>query len=201
MAAKRYIDIFKMYDRFFNGERIDESDWDYRIVPENAKRMKERYDIKFGTNIIPEDQDLADRLFLAGVDMLLTCGIYNTETGTRMTMTEDELYEGLKMAPKRLKLGDGKDYVMCSERRGNIMNKPIVEGGPTGAPITEDLYTPIMESYAREPVVDTVVTGVLRTVKGFSVVKNSPWEIKATLSELSYTREALYNAGRPGMAI
>ncbi len=201
MTAKRYVDVFEMYNRCFSGDSISESEWDYELIPHNAAVMKERYDISFGNKIIPEDQDLIDRLFLAGTDMLLSSGIYNVSTGSRMMITEDELYEGLKMAPKKLILGNGKDEVVCSERNGNSMNRPIIVGGPTGAPVTEDLCLQIMETYAQESSVDAIVDGVLRTVKGSPVTKNTPWEIKGALAELSYTREALNNSGRPGMAI
>jgi len=142
-----------------------------------------------------------DRLFLAGTDMLITCGLYNTDTGTRMLLTEDELYEGLKMAPSRIFLGEGKDSVKCEGRSGNPINRPIVIGGPTGSPVSEDMYMSIIESYARESTVDGIVTGILRTVKGISAAKNTPWEIRATLTELGFTHRALYNAGRPGMVI
>jgi methylamine--corrinoid protein Co-methyltransferase len=163
--------------------------------------MKKRYGINFGTKIIPEDQDMVDRLFVAGIDMLLTSGIYNRDTGTRMKITEDEIYEGLKMAPKKLVLGEGKDSVECVPRRGNPLSKPVIEGGPTGAPISEDLYTTIIESYAQEPMVDCIVSGVLNTVKGHPALKNTPWEVRATLAELSYVHNALYAAGRPGLGI
>lgn len=202
MTAKRYVDVFELYNRFASGERMNEETWDFHLIPETAKSMKERYEIKFDdSKIIPEDQDLVDRLFLAGVDMLVTCGLYNTDMGTRMQITEDELYEGLKMAPSKIVLGDGKDAVTCKGRTGNPMNRPVIIGGPTGSPVSEDLYMPLLESYARESTVDGVVTGILRTVKGVTAVKDTPWEIRATLTELGYTHRALYNSGRPGMAI
>jgi len=201
MTARRYVDVFETYNRFFDGKQILETDWDYSIIPNNAAMMKKRYDIDFGKNILPEDQDLVDRLFLAGIDMLITTGFYNIDTGTRMMITEDEIYEGLKMAPKKLILGEGKDAVECSERRGNSYNKPVIEGGPTGAPISEDIYISVIESYAQEPLVDTIVSGVLNTVNGQTVAKNTPWEVRATLSELSYVHDALFAAGRPGMAM
>ena len=201
MTARRYVDVFEAYNRFMEGDRISESDWDFSIIPNNAALMKKRYDIKFGNNIIPEDQDLVDRLFVAGIDMLITTGIYNINTGTRMRISEDEIYEGLKMAPKTLRLGEGKDMVECVQRRGNSINKPIIEGGPTGAPVSEDIYAIVIESYAQEPVVDTIVSGVLESIKGHHSVKNTPWEVRATLGELNYVHNALYEAGRPGMAI
>jgi len=201
MTAPRYVDVFDTYNRFISGDRILEKDWDYYLLPNNASLMKRRYGINFGSEIIPEDQDMLDRLFVAGIDMLITTGVYNRDTGTRLKLTEDEIYEGLKMAPKKLTLGEGKDAVDCTARRGNSMNKPIIEGGPTGAPVSEAIYPTLIESYAQEPMVDTIVTGVLETVKGHPSVKNSPWEVRATMHELTYAHNALIAAGRPGMAI
>lgn len=201
MTAPRYVDVFDTYNRFISGDRILEKDWDYYLLPNNASLMKRRYGINFGSEIIPEDQDMLDRLFVAGIDMLITTGVYNRDTGTRLKLTEDEIYEGLKMAPKKLTLGEGKDAVECTARRGNSMNKPIIEGGPTGAPVSEAIYPTLIESYAQEPMVNAIVTGVLETVKGHPSVKNSPWEVRATMHELTYAHNALIAAGRPGMAI
>jgi len=201
MVARRYLDIFETYDRFIEGEYVSEDKWDREIIPHNASMMKERYDLDFGKKIIPEDQDMVDRLFVAGVDMLLTTGFYNIDTGTVLKITEDEIYEGLKMAPKKITLGEGKDSVECVSRRGNSPYKPIIEGGPTGAPISEDIYTSLIEAYAQEPVVDSIVSGVLNTEKGHPSVKNTPWEVRATMAELSYVHNALYQAGRPGLAV
>lgn len=201
MTAKRYVDIFETYDRFNTGERVSEEDWDYGIIPKTSREMKERYDIDFDGVIIPEDQDMIDRLFVAGVDMLLTCGFYNSDTKRVMKISEDELYEGLKMAPKYLTLGSGKDAVVCNARRGNHTRKPVIQGGPTGAPVSEEIYTKMIESYVQEPTVDTIVTGLLNTVNGHKVHSNSPWELRATMEEIRYTREAMVSCGRPGMGI
>lgn len=201
MVARRYVDVFEAFDRFSTGQRIKESDWDYTIISENAKTMKKRYDLNFDGKIVPEDQDMVDRLFLAGVDMLLTTGIYNTDLGRSMMIEEDEIYEGLKMAPKHIKLGSGKDECECKARRGNSPAKPIIQGGPTGAPMSESMFEKIIESYAQEPVVDAIVSGVLNTVDDHNVITNSPWEIKATMAEIRYVREATASVGRPGMCI
>ena len=201
MTAKRYIDIYEAYDRFYDGERIREDQWDYSIVPVNASQMKEKYDISFGPDIIPTDEDLCERLFLAGVDMLLTTGFYNTDLGRVMHIAEEELFEGLKMAPKKLTLGSGKDKRTCKARRGNAVRKPIIQGGPTGAPVSENIFVPMIQSYAQEPVVDTIVSGVLNTVNGHPATTNTPWEIRATMAEVRYVREAMLMAQRPGMCI
>ena len=201
MTAKKYVDIYEAYDRFFEGERMREDQWDYTVVPTNAARMKEKYDIRFTKEIIPTDEDLCERLFLAGMEMLLNTGFYNTDLGRVMRISEDELFEGLKMAPQKLKLGSGKDKRECKARRGNDSRKPIIQGGPTGAPVSENLFVPIISSYAQEPVVDTIVSGVLNTVNNHAATTNTPWEIRATMAEIRYVREACLMSQRPGMCI
>ncbi len=201
MTAKRYVNIFEAYDRFFEGERVREDQWDYIIVPNNATLMKDKYKISFGSEIIPTDDDLCERLFLAGVDMLLTTGFYNTDLGRVMRISEDELFEGLKMAPTKLILGSGKDQRECQARHRNARRKPIIQGGPTGAPVSEANFVPMISSYAQEPVVDTIVSGVLSTINNHPATTNTPWEIRATMAETRYVREACLMSQRPGMCI
>lgn len=201
MVARKYVNVFEAYDRFTHGNRVTEAEWDYTIIPENAKMMKERYELDFGDSILPTDEDLIDRLFIAGVDMLVTTGIFNPDLGMALTIEEDEIYEGLKMAPKKLELGNGKDKCSCKARRGNSMRKPVIQGGPTGAPVSESIFTQMIESYAQEPTVDTIVSGVLSTVDGHPATTGTPWEIKATMAEVRYCREATRRAGRPGICI
>jgi len=201
VTAKRYIDIFEAYDRFLAGERVPEEEWDLNIVPGNVAKMKEKYKIKFGKELIPTDQDLCERLFLAGLDMLLTTGFYNSDLGRVMRIGEDELFEGLKMAPQKLSLGSGKDERDCVARRGNDTRKPIIQGGPTGSPTSEDLFIPMIRSYSQEPVVDAVVSGVMETFNDHPASSDTPWEIRATMSEIRRVREACLLAQRPGMCI
>ena len=201
MVARKSVNVFEAFDRSMEGMKIAEGEWNYQVIPSNAALMKERYNIEFGDRIIPDDQDLVDRLFVAGVDMLITTGFYNPDFGRKMTVDEDEIYEGLKLAPKKLTFGSGKDSCECRARRGNDSNKPVIQGGPTGAPISEEIYTNVIRSYAQEPVVDTIVSGIINTVDGHPASTNSPWEIMATMSEIRKVREATTISGRCGMGI
>jgi methylamine--corrinoid protein Co-methyltransferase len=201
MTIERPIDVFEAYNRFNDGKKVREDTWDYVTVPTNALMMKERYDIKFGSGIIPDDDDLSDRLFMAGIDMLVTSGFYNTNLGRVLHLTEDEVYEGLKTAPTKLKLGSGKDKVKCKSRHRESKKRPVIQGGPTGAPVSEDIFPYMMQSYAQERGVDTLVSGVLKTVNGNPAATNTPWEIRATLAEIRHVREACNMVGRPGMCI
>jgi len=201
MVASKPISIFEAHDRFINGKKTREDTWDYVTVPNNAAMIKSKYEIEFGKKIIPEDKDLMNRLFRGGVEMLVVTGFFNPDLGKVMHVTEAEVFEGIKKATKRLRLGRGKDEVICDRRRGNSSAKPIIQGGPTGAPISEELFVSLMQGYAQEATVDTLVSGVMSTIDGHAPTANTPWEIKATLAEIRAVREGMARAERPGMAI
>jgi len=201
MVASKPITVFEAYDRFMNGKKVREDTWDYVTIPNNATEMKKKHKIEFGRKIIPEDKDEMNSLFQAGVDMLVETGFFNPDIGKVMYVTESEVFEGIKKATKRLRLGRGKDEVMCERRRGNSPAKPVIQGGPTGAPVSEDIFVTLMQGYAQEATVDTLVSGVMSTIDNHASTTNTPWEIKATLAEVRAVREGMIRAERPGMAI
>jgi len=201
MAAERPLSIFDVYDRFLKGTKTDESEWDYVTIPTNAMAMKEKYKLDFGDKMIPEDKDVKDRLFHAGLEMLVTTGFYNTDLKRVMHMTEEEIMEGVKKTPKSLLMGEGRDAVHFVPRHGNANFKPVIQGGPTGSPISEDVFIQVMQSYAQEATVDMLVNGVMSTIEGHPATTNTPYEIRATMAELRAVKEARVRAGRPYMAI
>ena len=183
------------------GKKVAESEWDYNIIPTNATAMKEKYNIRFGKEIVPEDKDLKNRLFQAGMEMLVTTGFYNADLGRVLYVTEEEIKEGIKKTPKSLVLGENRDRALFEPRRGNAAKKPIIQGGPTGAPVSEDVFIQVMQSYVQEPVVDTLVNGVMATIEGHPATTNTPWEIRAMMAELRAVKEARVRGHRPYMAI
>jgi methylamine--corrinoid protein Co-methyltransferase len=201
MACARAVNIFETYERSKHGEKVLEADWDYKIIPANLAKMKDKYKIKFGKEMIPEDKDLKNRLFQAGMEMLATTGVYNADLGRVIKVSESEIWDGIKKTPKFLTFGENKDAARFYPRHGNEAVKPVIQGGPTGAPVSEEVFTQVMQSYAQEAVVDTLVNGVMCTIEGHPATTNTPWEIRATMAELRAVREARIRAGRPGMGI
>jgi len=201
MAADRPLSIFDVYDRFAKGKKTDEAEWDYVTIPTNATALKEKYKLNFGKNIIPEDKSTMNNLFLAGLEMLVSTGFYNSDLKRVMKITEEEVWEGIKKTPKQLILGEGRDAARFYPRRGNSPVKPIIQGGPTGAPVSEDIFVQVMQSYAQEGIVDTIVNGVMATIEGHPATTNTPYEIRAMQAEVRAVKEARVRAGRPNMAI
>ena len=201
MAAQRALTITDVYDRFVKGKKVKAEDWDYKVIPENLTALKQKYNLSFGKDIIPEDKEVKENLFNAGLEMLVTTGFYCQDLGRVMHVTEEEVWEGGKKTPTKLILGEGKDIARFYPRHGNAPVKPIIQGGPTGSPISEDVFVQVMQSYAQEGVVDTLVNGVMTTIEGHPAKTRTPYEIRATMAELRATKEARVRAGRPGLGV
>ena len=202
MAFQQKVGVFESYDRARNGPKFDEKEWDQKLTYQTASRLKKKYGLAFDrSNIIPGDDDLVDRLFQAGLDMLVEMGIYCMDTGRVIKYSRDEVQMAITTAPRQLTLGEGRDARQLVGRAYNDPQPPLCQGGPTGAPVSESIFVAMHEAYAREPQVDTIVNGVLATINGREAKPGSPWEIAAVKGEVTMIRNAVARAGRPGMAM
>ena len=201
-AIGKGITVFDVYDRAKTGPKMEEKDWDFGLIPKTARELKKKYGIKLDKKtMIPEDKELINNLFNAGVDMLVECGIYCIDTGRVIKYTRDEVLHAIKSAPDHFRYGEDKEAINVVPRSYDSPKAPVIQGGPTGSPCSEEMFLPIHQSYAQEPVVDTIVDGVLQTVMGKDPVPGSPWEIMAVRSEAVQVREAQMRAGRLGMGL
>jgi len=202
MAFKEKVGVFETYDRARTGPRVDEKEWDRKITFQTANKLKEKYNLKFDrSKIIPTDTDMIDRLYQAGLEMLIEMGVFCMDTGRVIKYTEDEVLMAVAGAPRELTLGEGRDARRLAGRSFDDSRPPLNQGGPTGAPVSENIFIPMHEAYAREPLVDAIVNGVLATINGREPKPGSPWEIAAVKGEVSMIRMAMTRAGRPGMAM
>lgn len=196
------VTVFDVYDRAKSGPKVDEKEWDFKIIPKTAANLKKKYGIKMDKKtIIPEDKELIDNLFNAGMDMLVECGIYCIDTGRVIKYTRDEVLHAIKAAPDHFIFGEDKEAIHVVPRSFTSAKAPLIQGGPTGSPCSEEMFLAIHQSYAQEPIVETIVDGVLQTVMGKDPVPGSPWEIMAVRSEAIMVREAQIRAGRKGMGL
>lgn len=202
MTFKQRVGVFEVYNRALTGPKVSEAEWDYQIIPGTLTRLKEKYGIKIDKNqIIPTDPELINNLFKAGLEMLVETGVYCMDTGRVIKYTEDEILTAIKGTPKSFILGEGRDAVLMKDRKPNDARPPVIQGGPTGAPVSEEQFINMHEAYAKEPYIDTIVNGVLQTIHGNDPKPNTPWEIAAVRSEVMQIRQACTRAGRPGMAL
>jgi methylamine--corrinoid protein Co-methyltransferase len=180
---------------------MKESDFDMAIarrVPELIQEYGLIYDPEV---LVPSDDDMASRLYQAGLELFLEMGAYNMSTQRRVIFSRDEVEETVALAPKDFTLGEGKDAVIMRHRGVESSIPCIIHSGPTGTPCSEQFHPFILESCAQEPLVDCLGGGSVSTYMGEKIIPGTPLEILGVQRDAAVAREATRKAGRPGMHI
>ena len=194
--------VFEAYERSVKGPKVEEKTWDFEIIPQTARRLKEKHGIAMDKKVmIPTDAGLIDRLYQAGLEMLVECGIYCIDTGRVIKWTRDEVLMGVALAPRAAVIGEGLHCRPLVPRAWDSPIAPIVQGGPTGAPCSEQHFFGIHESYAKEGIVDCIVDGVLESINGYNPAPDSPWEVMAGKQEAMLVRMAQAKCCVPGQGL
>jgi len=195
----RLIDVL---ERAETGPIMDEADFERHMVAPAIKKAIETHNVEFDdSTLVPDDNDLADRTFQAGLEVATETGMFCQDTSRRITFTRKELEEGLRFCPGEVTMGTGADAVVAKARRPEVAERPILVGGAYGVPFPEDLFVPVMLSFAKESVVDVIENATLETVYGKPIKAASPWEVIGGWREAELSMEVIGRAGRPGMCI
>jgi len=194
-----YVDIL---ERASSGPRMSKDDWDFDCIVMPTRKLVKKYGISWDPDVvIPNDPDLADRVFQAGLELAVRSGVYAITTGRVIRFDPIELETGLEDMPVELIMGEGADARTLFAREIMDPRPPIVWAGNPGAPTPEALFLPCVKSWMQEPIVDLVTCGSLAQVGGLDVGTGEPSEILATRQELRLLREGLRQVGRPGMGL
>jgi methylamine--corrinoid protein Co-methyltransferase len=200
--SETYAYMLSVLDKAEGGTVLDENDWDFNYINHTIKELVKNYDISWDKEVIvPADDALADRLFEAGMELAREVGVYCLDTKRQMKWTQDELDYILSTAPEVEVLGLGDDKVTVRHRLPDE-NSPITTiGGPYGTPVSEELFVPIMASYAQEPILDYIDNATLVSTHGRPIKAGSPWEAVGCWQEAQLSFEVLERVGRQGMPI
>jgi methylamine--corrinoid protein Co-methyltransferase len=95
--------MLDLIDRSLTSPIVDEEDFNNRHVTDGIYRVIIEYDITFDSEIIVnQDDQLADRVWAAAIDFLVTCGVYCQSTGRVILHTKEEIETYLKDAPSQV---------------------------------------------------------------------------------------------------
>ena len=199
MDTRKFLDLF---EREKKKKKVDKSDWDMDYIIDNVMDLVEEYEFDWDKEVlIPEDDALFADMFKAARELLIRTGIYNMTTGRIMQLSPEEIDEGLRNMKTELTMGEGKDAYTLVARKVEDERPPAIWAGNPGCPTPERLYYPIVESVAKEPVIDLLTCGSLVDVDGYGVQNGEPSEIFAVRREMEYLHRALEKVGRPGMGL
>jgi methylamine--corrinoid protein Co-methyltransferase len=191
----------EIVNRSENGPYMKESEYDLTLAKTVMKLVGE-YDLTYDPKIlVPDDDDLADRLYQASLNLFVEMGVYNQSTQRRIMFTREEVEAAVAAAPSSLVLGTGKDLVVERHRKIEDLEPCCMHSGPTGTPTSEAYHSLILQSCAQEPLVDCLGHGSVATYMGHMIIPGTPLEILAAQRDAVQAREAIRKAGRPGMHI
>ena len=194
--------LLEVLKRAETGPMIEEKDFERKLVAPTARRLVKEYGIQFdGQTIIPSDDDLADRLFQAGMDFAVEVGMYCQDTARRITWSRTEYEDGLRYCPSEVVMGMGRDTVTVKSRLPEDSIRPVASGGPVGVVFPEEMFVPVMAAYAREPMIDLLEPAIIETAYGQQIKAASPWEVVGGWREAELCLETLRQVGRPGMCL
>ena len=195
------IRFWDVLERAEKGKSVNVKDWD-RLIGSVGAQVVSDYDLKYDPeDPVPSDDSLADRMFEASVELFEKTGIYCMDTGKVMEFTRDEIMEALEGAPDRVIYGSGDDVVEVPHRDVEDPRDPIVNFSAVGTPVTEELFVPVTQSYAQEPMADTFSGPLITTFRGMGITSGSPVEVEAGIWNVVKLREAARWAGRPTIPI
>ncbi|UCG03328.1 MAG: monomethylamine:corrinoid methyltransferase [Candidatus Heimdallarchaeota archaeon] len=197
MSYSSMVEILKKAE---TGPICLENDFDRKILILKLKEVIKEYDIKFDPDsLIPNDNSLADDVFNAAFELYLETGTLCVSTHRQIKFEEAEIKEALKNAPKHIIFGEGVDKREMTPRRIEDSNPPLcLTSG--GGEISEDIYIQVVQSYAQEPLADTVSGGCpLHTIFGVIPKAGAPAEVLASMYNVIYSKEGAKRAGRSGI--
>ncbi len=195
------LNFWEVWERAEGGPECREKEFDM-LLYKRAKELKIEYGIKFDIESpVPIDINMAKDVYQAGLTLFLDLGTLYTNSERLIKVTDEEVKLALKEAPKWLKLGAGKEAVRMERTAAMKEGRTLIAGGPCECPVSEEIYLETMLSYAKEPMVDVLFSGLLKTINGRDVQTHTPLEMASARYEAKIAREALKEVGREGLCI
>ncbi|MBA7693327.1 hypothetical protein ES703_101907 [subsurface metagenome] len=110
------IGFWEVIRRSEKGPFIKEEEFD-RKVGLLSRQIVKKYGIQYDPQqVIPADDDLADRVYQAGLELFLELGIYCRDTSRLMKFSRDEVQWALKHALTTVTYGQGLDVRVVTHR-------------------------------------------------------------------------------------
>lgn len=204
MDHQKYQMLLNVIDKSENGPIVDENEWDAKYIGETVQSLIEKYDVQWDMQdqfVVCSDDGLADRTFEAGLELAREIGVYCVDTKRQMKFSQEEIDQSLSILPTEIVAGSGQDTVTIYKRNPEEDKRVAIWGGPFGVPVSEELFRPMMECYAREPLIDILDNVSLLTTHGRMARAGAPTEAIMAWQETSTILDIIDKVGRPGLPI
>ncbi len=195
------ISFLEVLERATTGPMMSAKEYDMKVFIPAVRKVVKKYKIEFEPdNPCPCDDDLADRVYQAALELYSEVGTYCTNTERVIRFTKEEIEEAVYECPKVVYFGEGPDRVEWHGRMPDDNQLPHCHVG-SGTNTSEDVALKMVEAYARITRAKTLSIPSLTTVGNLSGSCGSPMEVLAGINMMRIARDGLRRASRPGMAI
>jgi hypothetical protein len=184
------------------GPKMEDMDW-YMGLFHKMQALEKRHSLSYpkaGDEPILFDEAQRTAYFEAALDFIVENGVYCAETHRVIKFSEDEVRDALRDAPEKSIIGEGADARIVKKRRFDGDPSPPIVGGGLHLPIRQDLTTYVPQVFARIPRVDYLEGFTFTEVDGYEIY-GPAIEAYASKREVSWMREGIRKAGRPGLSI
>jgi len=196
------LDLIDVFERADTGLLM--SDIDYymkRFVPKLSE-IVDRYRIKWDRQtIVNSDDDLADRVFQAGVDLIVEAGAYCPDTNRVMEFSREEILRAAEQAPKAARFGEGREAKTMYGRNVDEDSVPWIHVGGGIYTTKEQIYLDTVEGLASIGIVDSLSVPSILHLRGKDARVRSPQELLAAIKTVILAREGIRRSGRAGLPI
>lgn len=197
---KQHPRLIEVLQRSESGPIMDEADFERILVGPTIKNLVEKYAVQYtGESYINLDNDLADRVFQAGVEFASLIGMYNQSTNRRITWSRAEIEEAIKNCHREATLGQGEQQFTIVAREPEDAQRVALLGGVVGIPFPEDMYIPLVLSFLDQNIFDALDGPSLETAYGNPIKAGTGWEVLGAWREAELALKALEISGKPGI--
>ncbi len=195
------IPLLDFQKRALNGPVMKSDDFDIGFSMK-VRDVVNKYNIKFDPEKLVVDDDTADAVFQAAVDLIADVGLFHLDTLRVIEFSKEEIQaiaDKQKQNPAKAVLGRGDDEMTISYRKGSDSRAPTLYPGIAGV-ITEEEFVPLATLFAREKRVKGFgISGGIAKVGDITPRAGTLSEIHCALWEQEKLEEVLNSVGRPGM--
>lgn len=190
--------MWEVMERAQTGELMEEKQYVKKLMT-TVKKLVKKYGIKADlSNPVPSDDELADKVWQAGVELFLTVGVYNQDTQRVMKFTEQELKEALFSTPEGYWVGANHDQRYFGHRDVEDKRQPFIIFSPD-ITYDEEYFWSACMSYLKEPLADGICSPLLGDFMGRPMTSHFPLELGGSMHHAMTLREVARLAGRPDL--
>ncbi|MFC1862973.1 monomethylamine:corrinoid methyltransferase [Thermodesulfobacteriota bacterium] len=190
--------IWEILSRSKTGKFMEEDDFLPKLFTPTLKKLIKKYEIKYDPqNPCPTDDDMADRIWHAALELFLEVGVYNTDTHRIIAVSDEEIKEALYIAKGKFWVGSGKDAVLWTHRKVEDREPPFCIMSPD-ITCDEKYHQSICMAYLKEPLLDGFCGPILEETFGHLIESSGPYEISGCIQHIYNQKMAARLLGRPG---